>query len=64
MTTHTVSKYRGRGTDCRVFFKRPDNSIYAIIGPNFLKRLKDAKQLGRYLREQRQSGIVFIIAKA
>lgn len=64
MTTHTIANLQHAGTDGRVFFRRPDDSIYAIIGPAHLTRLKRARQLRNYLREQRESGVVIRIAEA
>lgn len=62
MKTHTIANMQSEGTDSRVFFRRPDDSIYAIIGPAHLSRLRRARQLGNYLREQRELGVVIRIA--
>lgn len=64
MKTHTIANMQSEGTDGRVFFRRQDDSIYAIIGPANLTRLKRARQLRNYLREQRESGVVIKVAGA
>jgi hypothetical protein len=64
MTTHTIANMRSAGTDCRVFFRRPDESIYAVIGPNHMRTLKRTRQLDNFLQQQRDSGVVIKIAKA
>jgi len=62
MTTHTIANLKSPGTDCRVFFKRADETIYAVIGETQMRSLKRSRQLDKYLREQRESGIVIQIA--
>ena len=62
MKTHTIANMQSEGTDPRVFFRRSDDSIYAILGPGHLRRLKRARQLRNYLQEQRESGVVIRIA--
>jgi len=62
MTTHTIANLQSAGTDCRVFFRRPDETIYAIIGPKQMRSLKRSKQLDKFLRQQRKSGVVIRIA--
>ncbi len=64
MSVHTISNIMNDGTDCRVFFRRPeDNSIYAIIGPNHMRELKRSGQLYSHLKKHRESGIVLRVAK-
>ena len=64
MTTHTIADLQRAGNDNRVFFKRPDESIYAVIDLKQMRHLKRLKMLDDYLQEQRDSGIVIRIAGA
>lgn len=58
MTTFAQAVNREE-TDCRVFFRRPeDDSIYAVLAPATIERLRRAKKLDAFLKEQRESGIV------
>ena len=63
-TVHTIANMKGEGTDSRVMFRRPDESIYAILGPDSIRGLKRRHELDAFLREQRNSGVVIKIAEA
>lgn len=55
----SIQKTSEMGTDCRIKFRRPsDNSIYCIMAPATVARLRKSRQLEKYLVEQRESGIV------
>ena len=64
MTTHTIANILSEGTDSRVFFRRPDETIYAILGPDRIRYLKRIHGLDKFLRQQRESGVVIQIAKS
>ena len=64
MSTHVIANMKGEGTDNRVFFRRPDDSIYAILGPERIRTLKRRHELNAFLRQQRESGVVIKIAGA
>lgn len=64
MTTHTIANLLSPETDNRVFFRRPDNTIYAIIGPAGINVLRKRHHLEIYLQQQRDSGVVIKIARA
>lgn len=63
-TVHTIANMKGADTDSRVFFRRPDNSIYAILQPATLRQMRKQHCLERFLKRERNSGVVIKIAKA
>jgi hypothetical protein len=65
LTTHTIANVLHVDTDSRVFFRRPeDDTIYCVLSPLSIAKLRKHRELDNYLQQQRDSGIVIKIAAA
>ncbi len=57
-TVNSVGKKR---TDSRVFFRRPDESIYAVLPASRVKWLRRYHKLESFLKTERDSGVIITV---
>ena len=61
---HTIAKRTSDLTDTRVFFRRPDETIYAVLTMDSIRQLRKANSIVRFLAKEHDSGVVIKIARA
>jgi hypothetical protein len=61
----TIAKLNlNSATDSRVFYRRPDETIYAVLPKSRVIYLRRYRKLEIFLKQQRDSGIILEVARA
>lgn len=59
----SVNNLSNNDTDSRIFFRRDDLSVYAVLQPSEMRALRQQRKLDVWLREQRELDVTVDPAK-